>query len=82
MQGNFIPKNLKLPEPKPAPKPWAKASPKHVQLFCMVYAARRISKPFVGFSCLIACRNMGVNLKFHVSNTFLCLHAIGNVGGG
>ena len=21
MQGNFIPKNLKLPEPKPAPKP-------------------------------------------------------------
>ena len=36
----------------------------------------------VGFSCLIACKNMGVNLKFHVSNTFLCLHAFGNVGGG
>ena len=36
----------------------------------------------VGFSCLIACRNMGVNLKFHVSNTFLCLQAFGNVGGG
>ena len=34
----------------------------------------------VGFSCLSACRNMGVNLKFHVSNTFLCLHAFGNVG--
>ena len=26
--------------------------------------------------------NMGVNLKFHVSNTFLCLHAFGNLGGG
>ena len=26
-------------------------------------------------------RNMDVNLKFHVSNTFLCLHAFGNVGG-
>ena len=24
---------------------------------------------------------MGVNLKFHVSNTFLCLHAFGNMGG-
>ena len=36
----------------------------------------------VGLSCLIACRNMGVNLKFHVSSIFLCLHAFGNVGGG
>ena len=38
------------------------------------------SRTFVGFSCLIACGNMGVNLKFHVSHTFLCLHAFGNVG--
>ena len=47
MQGNFIPKNLKLREPKPAPKPQAKESSKasskasssgeHVQLFCVVY---------------------------------------------
>ena len=39
MQGNFIPKNLKLPEPKPAPKRRAKASSsgEHVQLFRMVY---------------------------------------------
>ena len=38
MQGNFIPKNLKLPEPKAAPKPRAKASSsgEHVQLFRMV----------------------------------------------
>ena len=36
----------------------------------------------LGFSCLMACRNMGVNLKFHASNTFLCLQAFGNVGGG
>ena len=41
MQGNFIPKNLKLPEPNPALKPQAKASSKasssgeHVQLFHM-----------------------------------------------
>ena len=35
------------------------------------------TRTFVGFSCLIACRNLGVNLKFHVSNTFLCLHAFG-----
>ena len=26
--------------------------------------------------------NMGGNLNFHVSNTFLCLHAFGNMGGG
>ena len=45
MQGNFIPKNLKLP--KPAPKPRAKASSKasssgeHVQLFCMVYGRKK-----------------------------------------
>ena len=47
MHGNFIPKNLKLPEPKPAPKPWAKASSKalssgeHVQLFRMVYDRKK-----------------------------------------
>ena len=35
MQGNFIPKNLKLPQPKPTAKPQAKASSsgEHVQLF-------------------------------------------------
>ena len=39
LQGNFIPKNLKLHEPKPAPKPQAKTSSsgEHVQLFRMVY---------------------------------------------
>ena len=39
MQGNFIPKNLKLPWPKPAPKPWAKASSsgEHAQSFHMAY---------------------------------------------
>ena len=43
MHGNFIPKNLKLHEPKPTPKPRVKASSKasssgeHVQLFRMVY---------------------------------------------
>ena len=38
MQGNFIPINLKLLEPKLAPKPQPKASSsgEHVQLFCMV----------------------------------------------
>ena len=38
MLGNFIPKNLKLPEPKLAPKPPAKASSsdEHVQFFRMV----------------------------------------------
>ena len=35
MQGNFIPKNLKLPEPKHQPK--ASSSGEHVQLFRMVY---------------------------------------------
>ena len=40
------------------------------------------SRTFVGFSCFIACENMGVNLKFHVSIAFLCLHAFGNMGGG
>ena len=39
------------------------------------------SQTLVGFSCLIACRNMCVSPKFHVSNSFLCLHAFGNVGG-
>ena len=47
MQGNLIPKNLKLPEPKPAHKPRAKASSKasssgeHVQLFYMVYDRKK-----------------------------------------
>ena len=47
MQGNFIPKNLKSREPKPAPKPQPKASSKasssgeHVQLFCMVYDRKK-----------------------------------------
>ena len=47
MQDNFIPKNLKLPEPKRAPKPQAKASSKvsssgeHVQLFRMVYNCKK-----------------------------------------
>ena len=36
---------------------------------------------FVGFSCFIACENMGMNLNFHVSNTFMRLHAFGNMGG-
>ena len=47
MQGNFIPKDLKWPQPKPAPKPHAKTSSKassggeHVQLFRMVYDRKR-----------------------------------------
>ena len=43
MQGNFIPKNLKLPEPKPAPKAWAKASSssEHVELCCMVHDRKK-----------------------------------------
>ena len=47
MQGNFIPKNLKLPEPKPASKPPAKASSKtsssgeHVKLFRMLYDLKK-----------------------------------------
>ena len=40
------------------------------------------SRTFVGFSCFIACEIMGGNLNFHVSNTFLRLHAFGNRGGG
>ena len=46
--------------------------------------ARRVSKirNFLGFSCLTACRNLGMNLNIHVSNFFLCFNAIGNVGGG
>ena len=59
MQDNFIPKKLKLRQPKPAPKPRAKASPKtsssgeHVQLFRMVYdrkKGKKRSRTFVGFS--------------------------------
>ena len=47
MQGNFIPKHLKLPQPNPAPKPQAKASSKasssgeHVRLFGMVYYRKK-----------------------------------------
>ena len=47
MQANFIPKDLKLPQPKPAGKPQAKTSSKassngeHVQLFRMVYDRKR-----------------------------------------
>ena len=47
MQGNFIPKNLKLPKPKPTPSFRAKASSKaslsgeHVQLFRMVYDRKK-----------------------------------------
>ena len=47
MQGNFIPKNLKLPQPNPAPKPKAKASSKasssgeHVRLSPMVYDRKK-----------------------------------------
>ena len=43
MQGKLIPKNLKLSEPKPAPKPQPKASScgEHVQLFRMVYGRKK-----------------------------------------
>ena len=47
MQGNFIPKNLKLPEPKKVPKRQPKAyskassSAEHVQLFRMVYDRKK-----------------------------------------
>ena len=43
MQGNLISKNLKLPEPKPAPKlqPKASSSGQHVQLFRMVYDRKK-----------------------------------------
>ena len=43
MQGKLIPKNLKLSEPKLAPKPQPKASSsgEHVQLFSMVYSRKK-----------------------------------------
>ena len=47
MQGNFITKNLMLPQPRPAPKLQAKASSKasssreHMQLFRMVYDRKK-----------------------------------------
>ena len=47
MQGNSIPKKLKLPKPKPAPTPREQASSKasssgeHVQLFRMVYDRKK-----------------------------------------
>ena len=47
MQGNLIPKDLKLPQPKPAAKPQAKISSRasssgeHVQLFRMVYDRKK-----------------------------------------
>ena len=84
MQGKFVHKNLKLREPKPASKPRAKASSKasssgeHVQLFRIVphvilSQGGFPSRTFVGFSCFIACENMGVNLKFQVTNTCVCM---------
>ena len=43
MQGKLICKNLKLSEPKPAPKsqPKASSSGEHVQLFRMVYGRKK-----------------------------------------
>ena len=46
MQVNFIPKNLKLPQPRPAPKGLracskASSSGEHVQLFRMVYDRKK-----------------------------------------
>ena len=47
LQGNFIPKSLKLPQPNPTPNPQAKASSKasssgeHVQLFRIVYDRKK-----------------------------------------
>ena len=83
-------RGMKLPRPNPAPKPQAKASSRasssgeHVRLFRMVYNRKKgfQAKHFVGFSCFIACENMGGNLNIRVSNTFLCLHAFGNMSGG
>ena len=48
--------------------------------WCMI--ARRVSNPNISRLLMLACENMGVNLNFHVSNTFLCLHAFGNMDGG
>ena len=33
----------------------------------------------IGFSCLNACKNIGVNLKFHVSNTFCTNSHMGRI---
>ena len=59
MQANFIPKNLKLPQPKSAPKTQAKASSKafssgeHVQLFRMAYDCKKgFQAAFVMLHCL------------------------------
>ena len=43
MQGNFIPKNLTLPEPKLAqnPRPRTSLSGEHVQLLHMVYDCKK-----------------------------------------
>ena len=84
MQGNFIPKNLKLAEPKPAPKPQPRASSsgEHVQLFRMVYDRYEgfPSRTFVGFASFIACANMGVNLKFSCSQGCLVFACIWKCG--
>ena len=47
----------------------------------LVHSQGTPSRTLIGFSCFIAYENMGVDLKFHVSNIFFCLHAFGNVGG-
>ena len=58
MQGNFIPKNLKLPEPKPSPKRHLQG---HLQVVsmcscsasCMI--ARRVSKPNICRLLMLHC---------------------------
>ena len=62
------PSPSRKPSTPPSPSPFADGFPS--------------SQPFLGFSCFIACANMGVNLRFHVPNTFLCLHIFGNAGRG
>ena len=69
MQGKLIPKNLKLSEPKPAPKLQPKASSSASSRACAivrhgVWSQEGFpSRTFVGFAFFIACANMGVNLK-------------------
>ena len=47
-----------------------------MQLFHMVYHRKK------GFQAKICMLLMLHCLKFHVTNTLLCLHAFGNMGGG
>ena len=77
MQGNFIPKNLKLPQPKPAPKPQAKGSPKasssgeHVQLFRFMIASG-VSKPNICRLLMLHClREHGCEPEFPCFKHFL-----------